>query len=209
MKTPLTAISGYAELLENGMVDTKDIKDFSHRIHQEALHLIDLIDDIMEISRLDEQNIAYLWEKTDIYALAQDVVARLEHLAKSKDITVNIKGCPTIIEAVPRLMDELIYNLVDNAIKYSEKGTVVTVEAEDTGSVAVLSVEDQGVGIPSEFQERVFERFFRVDQSHAKATGGTGLGLAIVKHVVTYHNGTIALRSVPNQGTKITVSLPL
>ncbi len=209
LKTPLTAISGYAELLENGLVDTKDIADFSHRIHQEALHLIDLIDDIMEISRLDEQNIAYLWEKTDIYALAQDVVARLEHLAKSKDITVKIKGRPTIIEAVPRLMDELIYNLVDNAIKYSEKGTVVTVEAEDTGAVAVLSVEDQGVGIPSEYQERVFERFFRVDQSHAKATGGTGLGLAIVKHVVTYHNGTIALRSVPNQGTKITVSLPL
>lgn len=209
LKTPLTAISGYAELLENGMVEAKDIKDFSQRIHEEALRLIALIDDIMKISRLDEQSVPYLWERVDIYAIACDVASRLSHLAKSKDIKVEIKGSATVMEAVPRLMDELIYNLLDNAIKYSGEKTTVKLGVENTGSLAVITVEDQGVGIPSEYQERVFERFFRVDGSHAKATGGTGLGLAIVKHVVTYHNGSISLKSAPNKGTKITVSFPL
>lgn len=209
LKTPLTAISGYAELIENNMVEPKDIQEFSKRIHDEALHLIDLIDDIMKISRLDEEDIPYLWEPVDMYQIAQDVTDRLEHLAASKEITLSLEGSPVELEAVPRLMDELIYNLVDNAIKYSHSSTKVKVTVENTGSLAVLSVEDQGVGIPREYQDRVFERFFRVDESHARSTGGTGLGLAIVKHVVTYHNGTITLKSSPEQGTKITVSFPL
>ncbi|MDO4542227.1 MAG: ATP-binding protein [Bacillota bacterium] len=209
LKTPLTAISGYAELLENGMVEDKDIKEFSRRIHLEALHLLELIDDIMKISRLDEDDAAYLWKSVDLYALAQDVCGRLEHLAASKNIDVRINGVATVMEAVPRLMDELIYNLVDNAIKYSDKDTQVTVTVENTGSMALISVEDQGVGIAPEYQDRVFERFFRVDESHARSTGGTGLGLAIVKHVVTYHNGSITLKSAPKKGTKITVSFPL
>lgn len=209
LKTPLTAISGYAELIENNMVEPKDIQEFSKRIHDEALHLIDLIDDIMKISRLDEDDVPYLWEKVDLYAMAQDVTSRLEHLASAKKITLSLEGSATELEAVPRLIDELIYNLVDNAIKYSHSNTQVKVTVENTGSLAVLSVEDQGVGIPSEYQDRVFERFFRVDESHARSTGGTGLGLAIVKHVVTYHNGSITLKSSPNHGTKITVSFPL
>ncbi|MEG1822713.1 MAG: ATP-binding protein [Clostridiales bacterium] len=209
LKTPLTAISGYAELLKNSMVNPKDIQDFSGRIHQEALHLIALIDDIIALSRLDERDITYLREKVNLMSMVENVAARLEYGAKAKDIKLNIQGAAVEFQAVPRLIDELIYNLVENAIKYSKNGGTVEVSVENTDSMAVLVVADQGVGIPVEYQERVFERFFRVDRSHAKATGGTGLGLAIVKHVTTYHHGTIVLNSIPDKGTKITVSFPL
>lgn len=205
LKTPLTVILGYAELMENGLVKSEDITEFSHRIHEESRHLLELIEDIMELSRLDEEDVNYLWETIDLKTIAESVGERLSRLAASKEIKLSVTGNAGTMRAVPGLMDELIYNLVDNAIKYSECGTEVEVSVQNDGSQVVLSVTDQGIGIPLEYQDRVFERFFRVDKSHSKASGGTGLGLAIVKHVVTYHNGSISMKSEPGKGTKITM----
>ncbi|MEE0776610.1 MAG: ATP-binding protein, partial [Bacillota bacterium] len=210
LKTPLTAISGFAEMMQSGMVKAEDYMSFSGRIYDEAQRLIALIDEVLEISRRDEKNIDSLWETVDLYDTANTVIERLTSTAKRNDIEVKLLGGSAEIQAVPRLIDELIYNLVENAIKYSNGPANVTVTVENNGSAALLTVEDQGIGIPEEYQSRVFERFFRVDQSHTRATGGTGLGLAIVKHVVSYHHGRIALQSGENgEGTKITVSFPL
>lgn len=215
LKTPLTAISGYAEMMQNGMVKEGDFVSFSGRIYEEAQRLIALIDDVMEISRLDEKNSDYLWETVDLYGAAQTVMERLTPTAQDHEIQLKLEGGKAEIQAVPRLIDELIYNLVENAIKYSNGPSDVVVTVEKDENSAVLTVKDRGIGIPQEYQSRVFERFFRVDQSHSRdengtaGAGGTGLGLAIVKHVVSYHHGHISLESGEGTGTKITVAFPL
>lgn len=213
LKTPLTAISGYAEMMQSGMVKEGDFVSFSGRIYEEAQRLIALVDDVMEISRLDEKNGDYLWETVDLHGTARAVVERLTPMAQEHEIHLQLEGKKAEIQAVPRLIDELIYNLVENAIKYSHGPSDVAITVEKGDDTALLTVKDRGIGIPQEYQNRVFERFFRVDQSHSRddhgAAGGTGLGLAIVKHVVSYHHGHIALESGEGTGTKITVTFPL
>jgi len=205
LKTPLTTISGYAELLKNGMVKNKDVAEFSGRILDEAGHLINLVDDIIRISRLDEKNIKLSFESVDLLELAQDVVSRLMPSAHKKNITIHVTGDHAILSGVKQILDEMVYNLCDNAIKYNYDFGKVDVIVSNTPEKIILSVKDNGVGISKEHQYRVFERFYRIDKSHSKDTGGTGLGLAIVKHSAEFHNAKIQLESEPEKGTTISI----
>ena len=206
LKTPLTSISGYAELMKNGMVQPEDIPEFANRIYKEARHLINLIDDVIRISRLDEKNVQLPFEEIDLLELATETVSRLSSLAQQKQIKLSVSGENAIISGVRQILEEMIYNLCDNAIKYNyEKGTVdVSVRALPDN--VVLTVADNGFGIPREHQSRVFERFYRIDKSHSRETGGTGLGLSIVKHSAEFHNARVQLLSKPGKGTTITVT---
>jgi two-component system phosphate regulon sensor histidine kinase PhoR len=205
LKTPLTSISGYAELMKNGMVKDEDIIVFSDRIYNEARHLIRLVEDTIQISRLDEKNIQLPFEQIDLLELAQDVAGRLAPHALKKQIRVSVSGEKAVISGVRQILGEMVYNLCDNAIKYNyEKGMVDVNVSASSGNVT-LTVADNGFGIPREHQSRVFERFYRIDKSHSRDTGGTGLGLSIVKHSAEYHNARIQLSSEPGKGTVISV----
>ena len=208
LKTPLTSISGYAELMENGMVRPEDIPVFAGKIYKEAGRLIELVNDIIKISKLDERKIGIEKETVDLKQIALDVSEHLENVLQKYKVTMNVAGGHVLTQAVPRMMDELFYNLCENAIKYNRPGgqVYVTLTSAEDGH-ALITIEDTGIGIPEEHQERVFEKFYRVDKSHSKQSGGTGLGLAIVKHVVEYHDGQIQLESHEGKGTKITVTL--
>lgn len=207
LKTPLQSIIGSAELLENGMVAQPDVPRFAGRIRTEAQRLVSLIEDIFRLSQMDEEA-AMPRETVELLALAQEVCASLDHQAAAKNVRLTVSGSPSPVSGVRPLLYEMVYNLCDNAVKYNVEGGSVTVDVGLEGQNVVLRVCDTGIGIPPEYQDRVFERFFRVDKSRSKAIGGTGLGLAIVKHAVKYHSGHLCLKSTPGQGTAITVSFP-
>ena len=207
LKTPLQGIIGSAELIENGMVRPDDLPRFVGHIHAEAARLVTLIDDIIRLSQLDEGD-AMPTEPVDLLAVSQEAAENLHDAAAARDVTVSVTGQPSVIPGVRRLLYEVVYNLCDNAIKYNRDGgrVDVTVAADAGGSS--ITVADTGIGIAPEHQSRVFERFYRVDKSHSKASGGTGLGLSIVKHAVQYHHGRIELESTPGMGTTIRVVFP-
>ena len=207
LKTPLQGIIGSAELIENGMVRPDDLPRFVGHIHAEAARLVTLIDDIIRLSQLDEGD-AMPTEPVDLLAVSQEAAENLHDAAAARDVTVSVTGQPSVIPGVRRLLYEVVYNLCDNAIKYNRDGgrVDVTVAADAGGSS--ITVADTGIGIAPEHQSRVFERFYRVDKSHSKASGGTGLGLSIVKHAMQYHHGRIELESTPGTGTTIRVVFP-
>ncbi len=207
LKTPLQGIIGSAELIENGMVKPEDLPRFVGHIHAEAARLVTLIDDIIRLSQLDEGD-AMPTEPVDLLAVSQEAAENLHDAAAARSVTVSVTGRPSVLPGVRRLIYEIVYNLCDNAIKYNRDGgrVDVTVAADAGGSS--ITVADTGIGIAPEHQGRVFERFYRVDKSHSKASGGTGLGLSIVKHAVQYHHGRIELESTPGTGTTIRVVFP-
>ena len=205
LKTPLTSIYGVSDMLASGIVRQEDVSQFALTIKEESSRLISLIDDIMQLSRLDENQVTQQKEDIDLYLLAGDVLARLQRKADAADITLQLDGSSTMVHGIDYILDEIIYNLCENAIKYNRQGGKVTVFAGYERGTSVLRVTDTGIGIPKEDLERVFERFYRVDKSHNRQIPGTGLGLSIVKHGVAYHGGTISLESSEGVGTTVTV----
>ncbi|MCI8507611.1 MAG: PAS domain-containing protein [Lachnospiraceae bacterium] len=205
LKTPLTSISGFAELMKEGDVSGETVVDFSASIYDEAQRLITLVTDIIKISELDGKNIPFQSETIDLYELSEEIISRLQGQAEKRNISLNLIGGKTEITGVRKILDEMFYNLLDNAIKYNkEDGTVDLIINKMESSVAVL-VRDTGIGIPAAHQSRIFERFYRVDKSHSKQVGGTGLGLAIVKHGAIYHHAETRLESVEGKGTTVTI----
>ena len=207
LKTPLQSIMGSAELMENGLVKPEDMPVFIGRIRSEAARLVTLIEDIIRLSQLDE-GVELPVECVELHALAQETVQSLSDAAEAKSVSLAVTGQPVTVRSVRRLLSEILYNLCDNAIKYNVPGGRVTVDVAGTAEGAAITVSDTGIGIPAEHQARVFERFYRVDKSHSRASGGTGLGLSIVKHAVQDLGGTIRLDSTPGQGTSIRVTIP-
>ena len=208
LKTPLHSISGCAELMKNGMVKPEDTVRFAGQIYSEAQRLINLIEDIIRLSRLDEGAEDMQRERIDLYALSASVIDSLGNEAKENKITVELCGAPAFIWGVRQLVSGMIYKLLDNAIKYNKANGSVKLSVSNEGEFSVVKVSDTGIGIPPEHQSRVFERFYRVDKSHSKEVGGTGLGLSIVKHSAMVHNAKIDLQSTPGKGTSITVRFP-
>lgn len=207
LKTPLQGIIGSAELLENGMVKQGDVPRFVGHIRAEAQRLVTLIGDIIRLSQLDEGE-PMPTEPVELLAVAREAAENLRSAAETRNVTVEVTGTPATVSGVRRLLYEIVLNLCDNAIKYNTEGGRVEVEVAQDGGTAAVTVRDTGIGIPPEHQSRVFERFYRVDKSHSKASGGTGLGLSIVKHAVQYHHGVIQLKSEVGKGTEIRVTFP-
>ncbi|MBR5975759.1 MAG: two-component sensor histidine kinase [Clostridiales bacterium] len=205
LKTPLTSISGFAELMSEGVVTGDKVQEFSRDIYKESQRLIALVDDIIKLSRLDEDAVQPEWENVDLYALSADVLDSLRPVAEKQGIKLKLTGSPNTVSGVYQLINEMVYNLCDNAVKYNTPGGKVTVDVSSKGDEVFLSVADTGIGIPPEHQKRVFERFYRVDKSHSKEIGGTGLGLSIVKHGAQHHGAKVTMESEPGLGTKITV----
>lgn len=208
LKTPLQTISGCAELLANGMVKQEDVTDFSKRIHTEACRMIRLVEDIIKLSHLDEGADDLKWENTDLFSIADSVIASLRTEAEGVGVKLELSGGSAVLYGIPQLLESIIYNLCDNAIKYNRRGGSVFAAVRDEKELVTLSVTDTGIGIPSEHQERIFERFYRVDKSHSKEIGGTGLGLSIVKHAARLHSAAIQLESAVGSGTTVTVKFP-
>lgn len=209
LKTPLHSISGYAELLQNNMVKQGDIVPFAGKIYREAQRMTSLVEDILSLSHLDEGAEDMEWIEVDLYELAAKAIAGLEAEAKAAEVKMSLHGEYCSLHGVPQLLHSILYNLCDNAIKYNKNGGEVTVSVERQDADAVLTVSDTGIGIPAQEQARIFERFYRVDKSRSKEVGGTGLGLSIVKHAVLIHHGTIEVDSAVDEGTTITVRLPI
>ena len=207
LKTPLQGIIGSAELIENGMVKPEDLPRFVGHIHAEAARLVTLIDDIIRLSQLDEGD-AMPTEPVDLLAVSQEAAENLHDAAAARNVTVSVTGQPAVLPGVRRLIYEIVYNLCDNAIKYNRDGGRVDITVAHDADGSSITVADTGIGIAPEHHGRVFERFYRVDKSHSKASGGTGLGLSIVKHAVQYHHGRIELESTPGTGTTIRVVFP-
>lgn len=208
LKTPLQGIIGSAELLENGLVKQEDVPRFIGHIRSEAQRLVTLIGDIIRLSQLDEGELMPA-EPVELLALAREAAESLQSAAAARNVTVTVEGEPVALTGVRRLLYEIVFNLCDNAIKYNTDGGRVQVTVTKENETAAVTVRDTGIGIPPDQQDRVFERFYRVDKSHSKASGGTGLGLSIVKHAVQYHHGTIHLQSEVGKGTEIRVTFPL
>ena len=208
LKTPLQGIIGSAELIENGMVKPEDMPRFIGHIRKEASRLVTLIEDIIRLSQLDEGR-QMPSEQVDLFELADEVKSVLEGACEAKNINMKLMGEHVFVDGVKRLLYEIIYNLCDNAVKYNNEGGIADIDISSDEKNAYITVRDSGIGIPQDQQERVFERFYRVDKSHSKESGGTGLGLSIVKHAVSYHNGTVSMKSEPGNGTEIRVALPL
>ncbi|MDO5100745.1 MAG: ATP-binding protein [Eubacteriales bacterium] len=209
LKTPLHAISGYAELIKGGMVKQEDVMPFSEKIYTEAKRTIQLVEDIISLSHLDEGAGDMQWEELDVYTLGQSVVGRLQSEAEKAEVTISAEGEATQLYCMPALLETIIYDLCDNAIKYNRPGGWVKLEVGRVGDEAKICVSDNGIGIPAADHKRIFERFYRVDKSHSRSIGGTGLGLSIVKHAVSLHGGRIDLQSNVDSGTMMTVWLPL
>lgn len=207
LKTPLQGIIGSAELIENGMVKNNDMPRFIGMIHKEASRLVTLVDDIIRLSQLDEKG-AMPEETADLKSIADEVAESLHDIAARRNITIAVTGDNAPIMCVPKLIYEVVYNLCENAVKYNVEGGSVAIDVKYTGKSVELKVSDTGIGISREHLERVFERFYRVDMSHSKETGGTGLGLSIVKHAVSYHHGSVSVKSEEGKGTEFTVILP-
>ncbi len=208
LKTPLHAILGSAELMTNGMVKAEDIPAFSGRIYTETQRMIRLVEDIIKLSHLDEGAGDMKREETDLLCIADSVVQSLKPEAEISGVTIELGGEKSVIQGIPQLLESIVYNLCDNAIKYNRRGGSVSVEIKNENGFAVLIVADTGIGIPPEHQQRIFERFYRVDKSHSKEIGGTGLGLSIVKHAARLHGAEIDLQSVIQVGTTVTVKFP-
>jgi two-component system phosphate regulon sensor histidine kinase PhoR len=209
LRTPLTAISGYAEIMAQGLVPAENMKPFAEKIYNEANRMITLIADIIQLSQLDEGKTQFVREKVDVGMLLKEVVQRLQPLAEQNEVTLSVYVEPSSVTGVRQVLQEIFYNLCENAIKYNKAGGMVKVSVIQVGNQAVVKVVDTGIGIPAEEQPRVFERFYCVDKSHSRIIGGTGLGLSIVKHGVQLHQGDISLESQPDKGTAITVRLPI
>lgn len=203
LKTPLTSISGYAEIMKNGMVRQEDMQVFSGRIYEEASRMIKLVQDIMELSKLDEGAIETEKEEVDLYQLARETISRLALQSEARKLKVSVTGEHVEVYGVRRILDEMVYNICENAIKYNRNGGCVDIWVGKTLEGMKLSVSDTGIGISEEDVERIFERFYRVDKSHSKETGGTGLGLSIVKHGVLMHGAKILVTSKVGEGTKM------
>ena len=203
LKTPLTSISGYAEIMKNGLVRPEDMKGFAERIYNEASRLITLVEDIIKLSKLDEGEIEIEKEDVDLYDLTREIVSRLAPQAEKRAVHVEVTGENVICHGVRQILDEMIYNICENAIKYNRRGGSVSVWVGATLKGKKIIVTDTGIGIPEDQQERIFERFYRVDKSHSKETGGTGLGLSIVKHGAMLHNARIHVESKVGKGTKM------
>ena len=208
LRTPLHSISGYAELLKNGMVKTGDIRPIASKIYGEAQRMVQLVEDIINLSHLDEGAEDMLREKVDMFEIVKATVQSLEPEAESADVSINMTGEQAVITGVPQLLGGIVYNLCDNAIKYNHKGGRVSINLKSSANEVLLTVSDNGIGIPAEDQNRIFERFYRVDKSHSKEVGGTGLGLSILKHSSKIHNAKISLESTVGKGTTITVRFP-
>ena len=207
LKTPLQGIIGSAELIEGGMVKPEDMPRFVSHIKEEAKRLVVLIEDIIRLSELDEGS-AMPQSEVDLLNIANEVKNNLDGTAKAKNVSIQVSGKNVVIEGVKRLIYEIIFNLCDNAIKYNKDVGKVDISISETESNSVIKVKDNGIGIAPEEQNHIFERFYRVDKSHSKASGGTGLGLSIVKHAVQYHNGTVTIDSQIGKGTEITIAIP-
>ena len=205
LKTPLTSITGFAELMKEGMVTGEKVKEFAGDIYREARRLIDLVNDIIRLSRLDENSKLFETEQVDLYDLCDEIIANLQNVAEQQNVTFSLSGEHVTINGVWQILNEMVYNLCDNAIKYNRPGGTVNVSVHRDGGSVRLTVRDTGIGIPYADQPRVFERFYRVDKSHSKEVGGTGLGLSIVKHGAQYHNARLELESEPGKGTSISV----
>ena len=206
LKTPLTSISGFAELMKEGLVPPEKIPEFSGDIYKESLRLIGLVNDIIQLSRLDENSTQFQRAPVDLYDLCAQSIEQLSPVAARQSVTLALTGEHAEIEGVEQLLKEMIYNLLDNAIKYNVPGGSVTASVRKSAGRTILSVADTGIGIPYAHQPRVFERFYRVDKSHSKEVGGTGLGLSIVRHAAQYHGARLELKSQPGKGTTITVT---
>ena len=207
LKTPLQSILGSAELMENGMVPEGDVPGFAGRIRTEAARLMALIEDIIRLSQLDEA-VPISRERVELLEVAEDVAASLQDAAGAKNVSLSVTGEGAEVEGAPGLIREMVFNLCDNAIKYNVPGGTVEVSVSRRERGGILTVRDTGIGIPPQYQSRVFERFFRVDKSRSKASGGTGLGLSIVKHGAQYHGAKISLRSQPKKVTEISILFP-
>ena len=208
LKTPLTSISGFAEIMQSGLVKCEDIPQFAGRIYKEAQRLLQLVEDVIQISQLDEEKTSYTWEPVDVYQVCKNAFESLKEKAKRLNVHLYICGEYMKMEAVRTLLEEAVYNVCDNAIKYNRNEGSVSVFLTQTAQEIQIVVKDTGVGIPKEDQNRVFERFYRVDKSHSKEIGGTGLGLSIVKHAVGALKGSVILRSEEGNGTEITLRFP-
>ena len=208
LKTPLQSISGYSELLMRGMARQEDIQPFAQRIYGETQRLIQLVQDIVNLSQLDEGS-SYQWQQANLFAIAAEVTGSLEHFAEEKQVRLTLEGSDTMLRGVPELLRGIVYNLTDNAIKYNRPGGSVTVTVSRQKDEAVLTVNDTGIGIPEGEQDRIFERFYRVDKSRSKEVGGTGLGLSIVKHAAFLHKAAIDITSQLGAGTTIQVRFPI
>ena len=206
LKTPLTSILGTAEILKNGMVKPEDISHFAGNIHREAQRLIGLVNDIIKLSRLDEGGTAAQWETVDLHAMAEEVLRQLAPAAEKQQVTMTLEGGAGPVRGVPQIVEEIVYNLCDNAIAYNKPGGSVRVTLSSTPEGERVTVADTGIGIPRELRERVFERFYRVDKSHS--SGGTGLGLSIVKHGAAYLGARVELDSEPGKGSTFTLTFP-
>lgn len=209
LKTPLMSISGYAEIIKNGMVRQEDVPEFAGRIYDEASRLTSLVKDIIEISKLDEKSGEMPFEQVDLYELMEDVCQNLTLHGKKRNVTISAEGSHAEVYGVRHILYEMMYNLVDNAIQYNKDGGFVKISLEPEKNRVRFCVEDSGIGIAKEEQERIFERFYRVDKSHSRKTGGTGLGLSIVKHGAALHHANIKLSSQPGQGTRIQILFPM
>ena len=206
LKTPLTSISGYAEIMKNGMVRPEDMKKFSERIYNEASRLITLVEDIIKLSKLDEGEIEVEKEDVDLYEMTREIVSRLAPQAQARKVRVEVTGESVIYHGIRQVLDEMIYNICENAIKYNKEGGSLSVWVGSTLKGKKVIVTDTGIGIPKDRQERIFERFYRVDKSHSKETGGTGLGLSIVKHGAMIHDAQIHVESEVGKGTKMEIT---
>lgn len=206
LKTPLTSISGFAEIIQNGMVDKEeDIRKFAGKIYDESKRLMNLVGDIIKLSQLEENNVHVTMEPIDLYETADAVLAHLEHTARKKNVSLHLKGNHAVITGADQIVEEMIFNLVDNAVKYNVENGQVIVEVGKNSQGVFLSVSDTGIGIPKEDIDRIFERFFRVDKSHSREIGGTGLGLSIVKHGAVFHNASVSVKSATGKGSTFTI----
>ena len=208
LKTPLTSISGYAEIMKNGMVRPQDIPLFSERIYKEARRLITLVEDIIKLSKLDEESVELEKQDVDLYELTREIISRLSPQASQKNIRMEVTGEPVKYFGIRQILDEMIYNVCENAIKYNNEYGRVSVWVGNTLDGPKITVSDTGIGIPEEHHERIFERFYRVDKSHSKERGGTGLGLSIVKHGALLHGAKVSVESTPGRGTRIEMQFP-
>ena len=208
LKTPLTSISGYAEIMKNGMVRPADIPVFSERIYKEARRLIHLVEDIIKLSKLDEESVELEKQDVDLYEMTREIISRLSPQALQRNIRMEVTGEPVTYFGIRQILDEMIYNVCENAVKYNNENGRVSVWVGNTLEGPKVTVTDTGIGIPMEHHERIFERFYRVDKSHSKERGGTGLGLSIVKHGALLHGAKVTVDSAPGKGTRIEMQFP-
>lgn len=206
LKTPLTSISGYAEIMMNGLVKPEDVQGFAERIYKEASRMITLVGDIIKLSKLDEGSVEVEKENVDLYLLAREICSRLAPQAEKKKVHLEVSGEHAEYFGIRQIIDEMIFNITENAVKYNKEGGKVSIWVGNTLQGRRVIVQDTGIGIPKEHQERIFERFYRVDKSHSRESGGTGLGLSIVKHGALLHHADISVESEPGKGTRMEIN---